>query len=434
MSRPEPASSLPFLGAGPLVLAEVLDRCAHEVAIRSSDLILSELPVYVRGGDALRLETQTRTELRLHWLFGSVREGRFPTTPHNRVREGAMRRLQQGIPLDVVLRAYRLVSRLLWEVMLREAARLPEGNESLAALMSVVMGYVDAEGDELATVYIREQQELTADDDRTRRDVLERLLAGEAPPSHFMARVWSVETDACCLVMIATLLGQALDGQIALHRLARSIALDPEWTAAPRPLIVARQQEIVGFFPLGRLDDRELCRRIVSVMRRLAGQHRLPLGIGVSLTCDGLDRLPQGYDQAVDAARRTTPDSPVLALPQLPLWEYLALRADPAACPRNRLRSLIEGDDPAHRSLLETVVTYAHTNRNVNAAGTQLLVHPNTVLHRLRRVEDLTGLDPRRAMDLIELMTAIAVLNRSALHPDPIKGGVHAVPPMRGSG
>jgi DNA-binding PucR family transcriptional regulator len=41
-----------------------------------------------------------------------------------------------------------------------------------------------------------------------------------------------------------------------------------------------------------------------------------------------------------------------------------------------------------------------------------LALHPNTVHYRLRRIEELSGLDPRRFADLMELVTAIRVVRR----------------------
>jgi sugar diacid utilization regulator len=43
---------------------------------------------------------------------------------------------------------------------------------------------------------------------------------------------------------------------------------------------------------------------------------------------------------------------------------------------------------------------------HVLRAAERLVVHPNTVHYRLRRVSETTGRDPRRLGDLLELLVA----------------------------
>jgi DNA-binding PucR family transcriptional regulator len=46
-------------------------------------------------------------------------------------------------------------------------------------------------------------------------------------------------------------------------------------------------------------------------------------------------------------------------------------------------------------------------NLNVIQAANQLGLHPNTIRSRLAKVERLTGLDTRRVIDVIELVTVM---------------------------
>ena len=53
--------------------------------------------------------------------------------------------------------------------------------------------------------------------------------------------------------------------------------------------------------------------------------------------------------------------------------------------------------DERHRSqLLMTLEEYLRRRGNIAAAATTLYVHPNTLRQRLRRIQDLTGLDVAR--------------------------------------
>ena len=60
--------------------------------------------------------------------------------------------------------------------------------------------------------------------------------------------------------------------------------------------------------------------------------------------------------------------------------------------------------------LAETLTAYADCDLNVARTAEPLGVHANTIHYRLRRVLELTGRDPRRFAELVELTTALRLL------------------------
>lgn len=57
--------------------------------------------------------------------------------------------------------------------------------------------------------------------------------------------------------------------------------------------------------------------------------------------------------------------------------------------------------------LLATLDVYFKCDRNLKQASERLYVHRNTLLHRLERVHQLTGLDPRKFSDALQLQMAL---------------------------
>jgi DNA-binding PucR family transcriptional regulator len=60
--------------------------------------------------------------------------------------------------------------------------------------------------------------------------------------------------------------------------------------------------------------------------------------------------------------------------------------------------------------LLETLEAWRDNNGSATAAGSKLFCHPNTVRHRLRRIENLTGTslsDPRAISELCLALEAV---------------------------
>jgi DNA-binding PucR family transcriptional regulator len=119
---------------------------------------------------------------------------------------------------------------------------------------------------------------------------------------------------------------------------------------------------------------------------------------GVSTLCQGLAELGRGYAEARRALRHA---DPAAALEEISLFDYLAESADETA-----QRLAPPGLDQL-ASLAETLEAYAACDLNVARSAEYLDVHPNTVHYRLRRVQELTGRDPRKFADLVELTTAL---------------------------
>ncbi len=63
----------------------------------------------------------------------------------------------------------------------------------------------------------------------------------------------------------------------------------------------------------------------------------------------------------------------------------------------------------AHRDLLATLAAYADHNGSVERTARALFVHANTVRYRLRRIVDVTGLDPTDARDAYTLRVAVTL-------------------------
>jgi DNA-binding PucR family transcriptional regulator len=66
--------------------------------------------------------------------------------------------------------------------------------------------------------------------------------------------------------------------------------------------------------------------------------------------------------------------------------------------------------------LLETLEAWRDNDGSANAAGAALFCHPNTVRHRLRRIETLTGKSLTNPLAIAELCLALeAVRSQPAL-------------------
>ncbi len=134
-----------------------------------------------------------------------------------------------------------------------------------------------------------------------------------------------------------------------------------------------------------------------------ARSHDLQIRAGISSACNGLAEIARGYVEARRALRHAAPGG-AIALDQIPLVDYLADQADDGA---QRLVAPAAAAIAADPTVAQTLRAYADCDMNVARTAERLVVHPNTVHYRLRRVAEATGRDPRRFGDLLDLLLAI---------------------------
>ncbi len=309
------------------------------------------------------------------------------------VRERGARRARELLPLDALLETYLIGQRTVWEAIVEAAGDTPDGLRTAQALTGFTFGYTHAINVAVAQAYLAESQVLASEAERVRRDLLDRLLS-DLPPGideERRAEALGLRPDGEHVVVVADVT-QSPDAE---HRIVLAITGDDGFA-------VARHGEVVGIVPRGPREVREALELSPAVDVRA----------GVSAVCTGLTELPRGYAEARRALRHAAAGTAVVALEEIPLFDYLAEGADDIA---RRLvplgtQALIEADQRAEGALSATLIAYAESDLNVARAAVALDVHANTVHYRLGRVQELSDRDPRRFGDLVELITALRLL------------------------
>jgi len=146
------------------------------------------------------------------------------------------------------------------------------------------------------------------------------------------------------------------------------------------------------------------------------------LAVGLSNICTGPDACAAGFSEAQQAARALPvlrPRERHLRYDDLGVYKYL-LRVPPDARVRDRhadaLRLLAEHDVRRNAQLLHTLEEFLRQRGHVGATAQALYVHPNTLRQRLRRIEELTGLDARDA-DWLLLEVALKLQRLEEVYP-----------------
>lgn len=233
------------------------------------------------------------------------------------------------------------------------------------------------------------------------RDVLRGSYANEGS---ILARAAHLEWDLEARHGVAALDLAAADG--AATALRSSIS-----RRGVRPLVAAWDRGAAFIFPLPPETTPEEWRSAVDQIRvEVAGQLGLRgVSSGVGRPHNGLKGLQRSYgeaDQALRAGQRLFGAGQTVAFADLGAYRLLAQlqgMAELRSFQNETLGELIEYDEKSGSQLLPTLDAFFASNGNLSKTAEVLFVHRNTLMYRLKRIEELTGStldDPETRFDL----------------------------------
>ena len=381
------------------VLARI-ERDAREIGRRMAVATRAEVAEYAAVKDARFVEEVVEHAVEhVHAFVRSARAGRPPAGDElDFVRSRGALRARELLSLDALLEGYLIGQRTVWEAVVAAAGGSMAGMRVAQELTAATFRYTHAINVAVAAAYVRESQALASELERGRRELLDRLLSGR-PVDSARAAALGLRADGEHFVVVA-------DGGERVA--AQALALD-----GVRSFVVEREGELGAVLPVyvrrGPSEARSL---LAAASARLDRTHGVSMLCGISSVCAGLAAVPGGYAEAQRALGHASwPDAAAVAVEDVPLVDLLAAGADasvrrlvPAAA--RRLASEDSG------MLFATLRAYADAGLNVARAAAGLGLHPNTVHYRLRRIADITELDPRRFDDLVELLLAERLMGR----------------------
>ncbi|MDL5159832.1 PucR family transcriptional regulator [Actinomycetospora termitidis] len=382
------------------VLCRALRAEVEDLADVLTARIVEREDVYAELGvpvdDDLRPTCRASLDRLLTLLAGDLPPG---VDAAARTVDTGRRRARQGVPLEVVLRAYRQCGRLVWERM-RDVSRARfDGGHDAALLVAAddVWGMLDASSDRLVDAYRQEEARLRGNELGRRWAVLEGLLAGRGHDpvvARDAARLLDVPQDAELICVVAPT--DEVDDPLPAPAEALAAVAPSYWHA--------RSAEIVGVIVPGDDAAAALPRVVEGLTRHTAGP------IGVSPPVRGPGRL----DVAHRWARLAVGTLPAGSTGVVTLDERLPealLAGTPDLVPRLRrvaLRDLLDLPDRDRDTLLVTLRAVLDADGSPSRAAAVLYCHRNTVMYRLGRIESLTG---RRLADARDrLLLGLALL------------------------
>ncbi|WP_336323765.1 helix-turn-helix domain-containing protein [Streptomyces lavendofoliae] len=305
-------------------------------------------------------------------------------------RELGVRRAEQGRPLDEVLHAFRVAGSGVWNGIIGVVERDGLGDvRQLVHVAELVWKSNDRDAVLVADAYRQAAEGVASRDTERVRLILAALLETRDDPA--FAR------DA------AAILDLPLDGRYAV-----AVVAAPPYGRAPRGT-----PEVPGIRILrhaaGELDVLVAHLDGLPLDALAAGLRAGPgVRIGISPVVQGLDGLARARDMAALALRTCRAGGEVVRLDARLPDGLLVSRPDLAAeLAHQVLRPLYDLEPADRETLLTTLGVWIEHGGSAAQAARRMFCHRNTVLNRLRRVEQTTGLSLTRPRDLLRLTLAL---------------------------
>ncbi|MEU3917031.1 helix-turn-helix domain-containing protein [Streptomyces sp. NPDC029004] len=354
------------------------------------DKIRAEVPYYadpVLAPPDVRMCVDTGIR---HALEATLDPGRIADIERF-TRELGIRRAEQGRPLDEVLHAYRVAGSGVWSGIVGAVEQDDLGDaRQLVHVAELVWKSNDRDAVMVADAYRQVAKGFASRHGERVRLILAALLESRNEPEF--------TRDA------AGILDLPLDGRfaVAVVRATPPYGRTPEGVPEIRGVRILRHTCAQGDVLVAHLGDRPLD-SLVSGLEAGPG-----LRIGISPVVQGLDSLPRARDMAGLALGTCRADGEIARLDARLPDGLLISRPDLSAELAHMVLRPLYDLEPADRdTLFDTLRVWIENGGSAAQAARHMYCHRNTVLNRLRRFEQLTGLVLSRPRDLVQLTLAL---------------------------
>lgn len=400
-------------GAGSGALEQQIRRAWHSLLPQahaiaddiSLTLFEKDREWYERLGPELRADVRasTREHVRrgIRTMAGDIDPGKKATDVW---RETGRRRARQGVPMELVLNAYSLGTRVLWEALLEQRSNPELGVDDHVLLMAGqrIWHALDVQNAILVDSYRRESTRLQRRDLQRQQSFLDGLVAGRGADPQFVGEARDIldieptEPVACVVAPFDDSLDEPL--RAPEDRLERAGRVS-HWHV--------RGGAYFGLVPLGAAGVPELMALLTPAV---TGR------VGVAASADGLAGFATAFQLATRAAQ-TVPKGEQRIVTVTDRLPEVLLNGSPEVVPlllAETLGPILALPAQQAQVLLETLGALLGHNGSPTHAAEALYCHRNTVIYRQKQIESLTGRSLQVPRDRLMLGLGLMASDRPA--------------------
>jgi hypothetical protein len=380
-------------------LSKLMLARAPELGAALADRLFREIDAYRDGTVVAKEEVRISCQANLTFVFNSL-SGHDDVDVSPAENVGTARAFA-GLPLPAVMTAYRIGFRFMWEETLAtgRAAGIP--TESILDATARVFVAQDTFTQAMASAYRHQLTTQILEQEEERSALVEALLSRRITDTQSLweaADLLRLPTTGPYVVVAAELPAIGKLGLPAIENKLAARDIRSAWRLMPDIHI-----------GLVHIRIRDTIDTLIAVLRQAA-----TVRVGISPPFHDLTDTSVALRFArLAVTGKPSGDSLVTVFDDTPL----AVAAVSAPEVMTKIRSTVfKGLNqlpPTERAiLLDTFQAWLQAGGSANDTAAAIFCHPNTVRHRLRRIEELTGRSLSAPVDMAELCLAFEIEQR----------------------
>jgi PucR family transcriptional regulator, purine catabolism regulatory protein len=300
-----------------------------------------------------------------------------------------------------------------------------DGRETLDEFDRLVLSY----GAEVCAIELAKNRAIAQAVEQTRGDWVQMWLSGTPTDDDLMlTRAQQAGFDSSATYVVTVFRAMTENGNGLPMENLLALVRDDMGRRQVAGAVGQYVDAVVALYPLENATQLPRVRRSIDEVRgQLAA--RTPSGLvscGISRAAMGLTALREAYREAKDAlsiAQELGEREETTFYGDLKLFQFLlALKErnldQMRRFHRDTLGTLVEHDDRKQGDLVRTLNGFFDANGNLAKAANDLDVHRNTLVYRLERIKELTGLDLEDADNRLILHLALKIQRVLATLPE----------------
>ncbi len=383
-------------------LGQLMLARAPRLGIAMADLLCREIDAYRDGTVVTKQQVAESCVANVTFIFNSL-AGDADVDVAPAEHTGTARALA-GVPLPAVMTAYRIGFRFMWEQTLATARAAAIPTDSILDATARVFMAQDIFTQSMASAYRQQLTTQILEREEERSALVEALLYHRITDSQSLwetADLLRLPTSGPYVVVAAEL---PAVGKLALPTIENKLSvrdIRSAWRLLP--------DLQVGIIHLRGPETTVTLDILVGVLRQAATAR-----VGISPPFRELANTSDSLRLARAAViGKPSGESLVSVFDDTPLAVAVVSAPEVMAKIKSLVLSRLDELPAEERTmLLDTFQAWVEAGGSANHTAAKIYCHPNTVRHRLRRIEELTGRSLSRPMDLAELCLAFEVDRR----------------------
>ncbi|MED4202957.1 CdaR family transcriptional regulator [Neobacillus mesonae] len=165
-------------------------------------------------------------------------------------------------------------------------------------------------------------------------------------------------------------------------------------------------QSLIGYLTGNRifvltsnLAEAKLKQKLTTVLGKLNSSH---LRIGIGLPVLDYTHIRHSYHEALQALQLGSSEQHLITFSEIETKALLTSLDE-----RSKLQYIERILGPLSDKFIETLDHFFKNNQNIGECAKSMYIHRNSLVYRLKKIRELTGLDPQRLNDAVPLQLAV---------------------------